>query len=325
MDTTTQTGDAGTTPAAELDIESLSDSESAAILAGFVNGSLAPEMHPQEPVQQTEEVQSEPVVETPPAEAEDEPEDDGKPKRMRLHGAELKYTRLIKEGLSPLEAFKHAYPDQIPAQETLVPSDEPVVELTPSQKLEQDIDQLLAQQAEQLEVYDNEMAAKTATEIAKLQKQYAREVAKEAVTEAQKTAQLEAQQEAKRDSFAQQAVNEYPDFGKNDSVFSQRAQEIHEYFLNTNDPRVNDEDYAMKLAQMVAREQNVLPVIPTKIKAPTAAPAAAPRQVVATRPGTLPTSSPNPMAPVDVAATLENLTAAELNILTKQLIAQTPR
>lgn len=319
MDTTTQTGDAGNTPAAELDIESLSDSESAAILAGFVNGSITPETPQQEPVQQTEEVQSEPVVETPPAEAEDEPEDDGKPKRMRLHGAELKYTRLIKEGLSPLEAFKHAYPDQIPAQETLAPSDEPVVELTPSQKLEQDIDQLLAQQAEQLEVYDNEMAAKTATEIAKLQKQYAREVAKEAVTEAQKTAQLEAQQEAKRDSFAQQAVNEYPDFGKNDSVFSQRAQEIHEYFLNTNDPRVNDEDYAMKLAQMVAREQNVLPVIPTKIKAPTATPTAAPRQVVATRPGTLPTSSPPPTAPVDLEELYQKSSPADLERLFRQV------
>ena len=319
MDTTTQTGDAGTTPAAELDIESLSDSESAAILAGFVNGSLAPEMHPQEPVQQTEEVQPDPVVETPPAEAEDEPEDDGKPKRMRLHGAELKYTRLIKEGLSPLEAFKHAYPDQIPAQETLVPSDEPVVELTPSQKLEQDIDQLLAQQAEQLEVYDNEMAAKTSTEIARLQKQYAREVAKEAVIEAQTAVQVRAQQEAQRDSFAQQAVNEYPEFGKNESVFSQRAQEIHEYFLNSGDPRVNDMDYPMKLAQMVAREQNVLPVIPTKIKAPTAAPAAAPRQVVATRPGTLPTSSPPPTAPVDLEELYQKSSPADLERLFRQV------
>lgn len=319
MDTTTQTGDAGTTPAAELDIESLSDSESAAILAGFVNGSIAPETPPQEPVQQTEEVQPDPVVETPPAEAEDEPEDDGKPKRMRLHGAELKYTRLIKEGLSPLEAFKHAYPDQIPAQETLVPSDEPVVELTPSQKLEQDIDQLLAQQAEQLEVYDNETAAKTATEIAKLQKQYAREVAKESIAEAQMAARVEAQQEAKRDSFAQQAVNEYPDFGKNDSVFSQRAQEIHEYFLNTNDPRVNDEDYPIKLAQMVAREQNVAPAIPTKIKAPTATPTAAPRQVVTPRPGVLPTSSPPPTAPVDLEELYQKSSPADLERLFRQI------
>lgn len=158
-----------------------------------------------------------------------------------------------------------------------------------SADIEAQIEKLEEEQAEALENHQSITAAEKIREASKLKKEL------KAVQ--QQEAQYDAYVTQAHANASQQAVASYPDLAR-EGDFRDRYMEIHTFLSQNHPDRLDDPNFPKTIADQVAREFNVLPVVPKKKEATTAPAAkAAPPATATTTPKPAPPATPPRPAP----------------------------
>jgi len=336
METTTPETEAANSPESpntEAQLDSLSDAELQALTRTLLDTPSQEEVEDAQQVQQAEETpeaEDATTTEEPAQEDEDEPETEDvtptKGKQIRLKGDDFKFATLRKSGVSPEEAARIAYGID-PAK----PAPKEAEESPPQTQEPTELEEIAAR----LEALEDEIVDATDLVDSDRAKQLKRERAK--LTEKRTDLMLEAkfkaieaqnaqkqQAETKYQESVNAALSMYPALSDPKSEFSKRAEAIRASLEATNNPIINQDDFALVLAQMTGNALLVAPSLPGTAKTPPAAKVAMPKpsgRAPAAPPQPLPTRGTPPVKTM-TEADLDNLSPAELNILIRQTLGK---
>lgn len=289
------------------DYSQLSPAEITRLTRAALEAPLQEDAPEPEPVAQVDPPEPEEVI--PP----DEPEEG---KRIRLKGPELKFASLVKDGVSPEEAYRVAYNATAAAnpEQTPPPKENPEEALESIESINDELTKLHLQWKQAKTDFDVDQEIELTEKIDALRDR--RLEVKE--LQKQQSAKAEENRASVYDQHLAAVLKEFPEYEDDNSERSRRAAIIRETLQAAGSPIIEADDYPTQLHELVEKSFKAAPPVappPAPVKAPATKPAPIQKaQPLAGKPA-------QPAPPITVEQ-WRDLPASERNRISREVLAR---